>query len=144
MLNPFFILIIHVWNESRSVMSNLCDLTPWTIYMVHGILQDRMLEWEAFLFSKGSSQPGIKPMSPALQVDSLPAEPPRKPYPCIIILIYEAWLSVQVTFTALYYSLYRAIIQGKPNVSKAASLTSLRDDIYHDVNIFIFIMNWVC
>ena len=26
-------------------------------YTVHGILQDRILEWVAFLFSKGSSQP---------------------------------------------------------------------------------------
>ena len=29
--------------------------------------------------SRGSSQPGIKPRSPALQVDSLPSEPPGKP-----------------------------------------------------------------
>ena len=26
-------------------------------YMVHGILQARILEWVAFLFSRGSSQP---------------------------------------------------------------------------------------
>ena len=31
--------------------------TPWTIYIVHGILQARMLEWVAFPFSRGSSQP---------------------------------------------------------------------------------------
>ena len=35
----------------------------------------RILEWVAFPFSRGSSQP----RSPALQVDSLPAEPPGKP-----------------------------------------------------------------
>ena len=29
--------------------------------------------------SRGSSQPRIKPASPALQVDSLPTEPPGKP-----------------------------------------------------------------
>jgi len=29
--------------------------TPWTI--VHGILQARMLDWVAFLFFRGSSQP---------------------------------------------------------------------------------------
>ena len=39
----------------------------------HGILQAGILEWVAFPFSRGSSQPGIKPRSPALQVDSLPA-----------------------------------------------------------------------
>ena len=48
-------------------------------HTVHGILQARILEWVAFSSSRGSSQPGIKPRSPALQVDSLPAEPQGKP-----------------------------------------------------------------
>ena len=47
-------------------------------YTVHGILQARILEWIAFPFSRGFSNPGIKPRSPALQADSLPAEPPGK------------------------------------------------------------------
>ena len=46
---------------------------------VHGTLQARILEWVAFPFSKGSSQPRMEPRSPALQVDSLPAEPQGKP-----------------------------------------------------------------
>ena len=41
---------------------------------VYGILQERILEWVAFPFSRGSSQPGIEPRSPALQADSLPSE----------------------------------------------------------------------
>ena len=45
----------------------------------HGILQARILEWVAFPFSRGSSQPRIKPRSPTLQADSLPAEPQGKP-----------------------------------------------------------------
>ena len=32
----------------------LCDPTD---YMVHGILQARILEWVAFPFSRGASQP---------------------------------------------------------------------------------------
>ena len=48
-------------------------------YTVHGILQARILEWVAFPFSMGSSQPGIEPRSPALEADSLSAEPRRKP-----------------------------------------------------------------
>ena len=48
---------------------------------VPGILQARILEWIAISFSRGSSNPGIKPRSPALQVDSLPAEPQGKPMP---------------------------------------------------------------
>ena len=47
---------------------------------VHGIFQVRILEWVAVPFSRGSSQPGIKPRSPALQVDSLPSVPPGKPH----------------------------------------------------------------
>ena len=49
---------------------------------VPGILQARILEWVAMPSSRGSSDPGIKPLSPAspvLQVDSLPAEPSGKP-----------------------------------------------------------------
>ena len=48
-------------------------------YTVHRILQARILEWVAFPFSRGSSQSGIEPRSPTLQVDSLPAEPQGKP-----------------------------------------------------------------
>ena len=55
----------------------LCDPID---YRVHGILQARILEWVAVPFSSGSSQPrGSEPRSPALQVDSLPAEPLGKP-----------------------------------------------------------------
>ena len=42
---------------------------------VHGILQARILEWLAFPFSRGSSQP----RSPSLQADSVSAEPRGKP-----------------------------------------------------------------
>ena len=55
----------------------LCDPMDYT---VHGILQARILEWVAFPFPGDLPNPGIKPRSPALQVDSLPAEPPGKPF----------------------------------------------------------------
>ena len=54
----------------------LCDPMD---YIVHGILQTRILEWVAFPFPGGFPNPGIKPRSPALQADSLPAEPQGKP-----------------------------------------------------------------
>ena len=42
---------------------------------VYGISQARILEWIAISFSKGDlPNPGIKPGSPASQVDSLPTE----------------------------------------------------------------------
>ena len=49
----------HAVNVSREVKvaqscPALCD--PMN-YVVHGILQARILEWVAFLFSRGSSQP---------------------------------------------------------------------------------------
>ena len=46
---------------------------------VHGILQARVLEWVAISFSRGSSQPRIKPGSPEWQADSLPTELSGKP-----------------------------------------------------------------
>ena len=56
----------------------LCDPTDCSPpgSSVHGILQVRILEWLAMPFSRGSSRPGIKPRSPALQANSLPSEPP--------------------------------------------------------------------
>ena len=40
--------------ESTQLCPALCNPVDYT---VHGILQARILEWEAFLLSKGSSQP---------------------------------------------------------------------------------------
>ena len=48
-------------------------------YTVHGLLQARILEWVAFPFSRDLPNPGIKPRSPILHADSLPAEPQGKP-----------------------------------------------------------------
>ena len=61
------------------VVQSCLALSYPLVYTVHGILQARILEWVAVPFSRGSSQSRIKPRSPALQVDSLPAEPPGKP-----------------------------------------------------------------
>ena len=59
----------------------LCDLMDCSLpgSSVHGILQARILEWVAMLFSRGSSRPRDQTWSPALQADSLPSEPPGKP-----------------------------------------------------------------
>ena len=43
---------------------------------VHGILQARTLEWVAIPFFRVSPNPGIEPVSPALQADS--SEPPSQ------------------------------------------------------------------
>ena len=44
---------------------------------VRGILQTIILEWVTYPFFRGSPDPGIKPGSPALQEDSLPADLPE-------------------------------------------------------------------
>ena len=54
----------------------LCDPLDYT---VHGIFQARILEWIAFPSPEDLPKPGIKPRSPTLQMDSLPAEPQRRP-----------------------------------------------------------------
>ena len=56
-----------------------CSLTSSS---VHGIFQARIPEWVAFPSPGDLPDPGIEPVSPespALQVDSLPAESLRKP-----------------------------------------------------------------
>ena len=45
---------------------------------VHGILQERILEWVAMPFPGDLPDPGIEPGSPALLADSLLSESPGK------------------------------------------------------------------
>ena len=53
--------------RKESEVAQFCPtLCCWIDYTVHGILQARILEWVAFPFSRGSSQP----RSPALQACS--------------------------------------------------------------------------
>ena len=54
----------------------LCDTTD---YMVHGILQARILKWVAFPFIRGSSQPRDQTQVSCILADSVPAEPQGKP-----------------------------------------------------------------
>ena len=53
-----------------------CSLPGSSVY---DILQARILEWVAIPFLLQGIFPRIEPWSPALQVDSLPFEPPGKP-----------------------------------------------------------------
>jgi len=61
--------------KAKGAQSCLALCTPLD-YTVRGILQARILEWVAFPFSRGFSQA----RSPALQADSLPAEPQGSPF----------------------------------------------------------------
>ena len=53
---------------------------------VHGILEARILEWVAILFSGGLPDPGVEPRSPTLQADSLPSEPSGSPQEIILLM----------------------------------------------------------
>ena len=72
-------------SESESEVAQscptLCDPLDCSLSTssVHGIFQARVLEWIAISFSRGSSQPGIKLGSPALQAGALLSEPSGKP-----------------------------------------------------------------
>ena len=50
-------------------MSNSCDPLVFGLpsSSVHGIFQKSILEWVAIFTSRGSSDPGTEPASPALQ-----------------------------------------------------------------------------
>ena len=65
-------------------------------YTVHRILQARILEWVALPFSGDLPNQGIEPRSPALQADSLPAEPQEKRIHLIIcpLLFFPLSLSL--------------------------------------------------
>ena len=73
---------------------------------VHRILQARILEWVAISFSRGSSNPGIEPRSPASQADSLPSEPPGKPLLKVKCLQLAKNNTLRTTSTFLTFSLY--------------------------------------
>ena len=69
---------------------------------VHGISQERILKWVAIFFSRGSSNPGIKPMSPALQVDTLPLSYQGSPlkYPVVFVQLLSLVLRFATPWTA--------------------------------------------
>ena len=76
----YFILESRLKQHMKVKVAQLCPtLFDPVDYIVCGILQVRILEWVAFPFSGDLPNPRIEPRSPALQVDSLPAQPPGKP-----------------------------------------------------------------
>ena len=53
-----------------------CSLAPLSM----GIFQAKILDWVSCCHPGDLPNPGIKPRSPALQADSLPAKPQEKPF----------------------------------------------------------------
>ena len=73
---PFSLLTPPVKVNVTQSCRTLCDPIDYT---VHGILQARILEWVAFPFSRGSSQPRDQTQVSCIEEDCLPAEPQGKP-----------------------------------------------------------------
>ena len=72
----------------------LCSVAP----LSHGILQARILQWVAISFSDQGwdlPDPGMAPVSPALQADGLPAEPRGKPRVRVRVNVYRMLLLCQ-------------------------------------------------
>ena len=97
----------------------LCDPMAYT---VHGILQARILQWVAFPFSRGSSQPRHQTrvcIKTALQADSLPAEPQGKPKNIgvgSLSLLQQIFLTQELNWGLLNcrQTLYQLSYQGSP------------------------------
>ena len=71
--------ILYCTVKAAQLCLSLCDTMD---YIIHGILQARILEWVAIsssLLQGDLPNPGIKPRSPTLQADFVPAEPPGEP-----------------------------------------------------------------
>ena len=68
----------HLCSASCSVMSDSVQLTPWTI---QSMAYSRLEHWSGKPFPSPGDlpNPGLEPRSPALQADSLPAEPKGSP-----------------------------------------------------------------
>ena len=93
-----------------------------TLWTVHGIPQARILEWVAFPSPGDLPNPGIKPRSPALKADSLPAEPQVKPKNTgmgslsPLQQIFPTQESNRVSCTDCRRILYQLSYQGSPRI----------------------------
>ena len=125
------ILLSHV--KVTQSCSTLCN--PMN-YIVHEILQARILEWVAFLFSRGSSQPMNRTQVSHIQADSLLAEPQGKPKNTgVSSLSLLQWIfpTQKLNWSLLHctWTLYQLNYQGSPKTSSVQfssvqSLSSVR------------------
>ena len=75
----FSLLPLASWSMRVKVAQSCPTLCNPMDYIVHGILQARIVGWVAFPFSGDLPNPGTEPRSPTLQADSVPAEPKGSP-----------------------------------------------------------------
>ena len=110
----------------------LCDPMDCSLpgASVHGILQERILEWVAVPFSRGSSQPRDRTQVSELQADSLLPEPPGKPKNVgvgSLSLLEGILLTQELNWGLLHWRwiLYQLSCQGSPHAdNEGATLCS--------------------
>ena len=105
----YFRIQVSWWSSSCSQLNMMCvcvQLTQLCLTLcdsmccsspgssVHGILQARIMESLAILFSRESFQPRDRTWFLALQADSLPSEWPRKPIILSVQSLSHVWLFV--------------------------------------------------
>ena len=100
---------------------------------VHGILQARMLEWVAILFSREPSQPRAPTWFPVLQAVSLPSELSGKPiYMCVCVCVHTHF-QLHIYFRSLsivgYYKILNIVPQALSYVVKSLHECWSRHDI---------------
>ena len=104
------------WVKVAQSCLTLCDPMD---YIVHGILQARILEWAAFLFSRGSSQSRDWTQVSHIADFFLPAEPPGK-YKNIgvgtLCLLQPIFLTQELNWGLLHcrWVLYQLSYEGRP------------------------------
>ena len=91
----YFIVVCVLISQSCSTLCDSKDCNPPGASL-HGVLQARILQWVAILFSRDLPDPRIKLKSLTLQASFLPSELPGKPYFIIlcvyIYIIYKMYL----------------------------------------------------
>ena len=95
---PFLFILMSVCVLVTQLCPTLCDPMDYSPpgFSVHGILQARILEWIAIPFSRVTSQPRVKPWSPALQASSLPFE--LQGSPCLNLTLYRYMYKLKLQY----------------------------------------------
>ena len=119
---PFYFLFLWFWLLCEVKVVQLCPILRDPVdYIVHGILQARLLEWVPFPSPGDLPNPGIKPRSPTLRADSLPAEPQGKPKNTgvgSLFLLQRIFLTQESNWGLLHCRriLYQLSYQGSPDI----------------------------
>ena len=111
------------WKWKPLSRLTLCDPMDYT---VHGILQARILEWVAFLFSRGSSQPRDRTQISHTAGRFFTSWATRgSPLPCRALTKFASFLE-QISQPGFFYELYELFFKWPPSRSIRVLVCSSR------------------